>query len=182
MMVLWQDQWFVWVIWDDTIPWLHNGIWRKYRLFIDLMQMTPLQGSGTFIILEKLPLCLLKKSMLWVTNIMKRISGFAVKIKIHINYYIKLSWRARRCPWKKKMKNINYFFKSIFLPITPPGYPWVSTKKCQAIRSNRLAGYNQNTYECLVLVYRYISTNRWYVNKYTNKDALYVQLHISSNY
>ena len=40
------------------------------------------------------------------------------------------------------------------LAFNTPGHPWVSTKKCQAIRSNRLVGYREDIYECLVLSYR----------------------------
>ena len=49
---------------------------------------------------------------------MKRISGLAVKIKIHINYYIKLD-EGPALPVEEKMKKILNFF----IPITPPGYP-----------------------------------------------------------
>ena len=44
--------------------------------------------------------------------------------------FIKTSWRARRCSWKKmwKKKKLNFFFA-----YNTPGHPWASTKNASPI-------------------------------------------------
>ena len=71
---------------------------------------------------------------------------------INIYQILVTSWRARRCPWKKKK-----FWKKkfgFFLAYVTPRPPLSVHKKFQLNRSSRLAGYREHIYECLVLLYR----------------------------
>ena len=71
------------------------------------------------------------------------------------------SWRAGRCPWKKKNN-----FKNYFLAFVTPRVPMTAYKKCQPIRSSRSAGYTAHICESLVLL-----------NKRCNSPCFHPQRH-----
>ena len=71
------------------------------------------------------------------------------------------SWRAGRCPWKKKNN-----FKNYFLAFVTPRVPMTAYKKFQPIRSSRSAGYTAHICESLVLL-----------NKRCNSPCFHPQRH-----
>ena len=89
---------------------------------------------------------------------------------------INTSSRARRCQWNLFLKIILNFF--IVKPITPPRYPWVSTKNVSPFGpAGRLAGYREHMYKCLVLFYN------WFVRlwKEINYEYCLLITHSSTN-
>ena len=64
-----------------------------------------------------------------------------------------VSWRARRCPWKKNLKKLKFNF---FSPYCTPRLPISVHKKIQHIWSIRLAGYGEHLYEWLGLSVRFV--------------------------
>ena len=86
------------------------------------------------------------KKLWFVTSFVKKVwCTFPPFPRVILN----TSWRAGRCPWKKK-----FIFKNYFLAFVTPRVPMTAYNKFQPIRSSRSAGYTANICESLVLLYK----------------------------
>ena len=113
--------------------------------------------------------------ILWRKRLYFILAYPAVKLSFHFDLdrrrrlnLCNTSWKARRCPWKKKLKErIKKKNFLDFFSLYHPRPPLSVQKKIQPNRSSRLAGYRLHIYKCLVLLYRlfvffgYLVTCSW---------------------